>query len=66
VLIHKPTTDDALEVTLDEGARESLGEIRIHVYDGKYGRETAWAEPVLAKADVGVAAEAHAKCVFLV
>ena len=64
MLIPKPTTDDAREVTLDEGAIEGLGEIRIDVYDGKYGKETVWGEPVLAKADVGVAAEAQAKCVF--
>jgi hypothetical protein len=64
LLIPKPTTDDAREVTLDEGAKEGLGEIRIDVYDGKYGKETAWGEPVLAKADVGIAAEVQAKYVF--
>lgn len=40
-----------------------MGEIRIDIYGGVYGREAAWKEPVLAKADVGVAPEAQAKCV---
>jgi len=43
--------------------KAGLGEIRVDIYDGKYGREVAWMEPVLAKADVGVAPEAQAKCV---
>ena len=43
--------------------KAGLGEIRVDIYDGKYGREVAWTEPVLAKADVGVAPEAQAKYV---
>lgn len=55
------TTDDDCKVTLDEEVKEGLGEIRIDIYDGRYGREIAWTEPVIAKADVGIAQESQVK-----
>jgi hypothetical protein len=56
-------TSHQSEVTQNEEVKAGLGDIRVDIYDGLYGREVAWAEPVLAKADVGVALEEQAKWV---
>lgn len=61
LLIPEAVTSDDEKVTIDHEVKEGLGVIRIDIYDGRYGREIAWSEPVIAKADVGVAQESHAK-----
>jgi hypothetical protein len=60
-LTFQSVTSNAQELTLVDEATTGLSEIRIDLYDGRYGRGIPRPRPVLAQAEVGVAEESRVK-----